>query len=469
MEIKLLRTTKTYCPYCTNEVEGEIIQQGKNVFLRHKCEEHGDYNFLLSSNGNYYADLDSFFFKVKGFTPQGRITMSWVLTNYSCNMNCDYCNLQAQLPYYDNITLEDFKVILVNFKHYKKICISGGEPTVNEDIFKILKLATSRGVIVALASNGIKLADESFLKQIIATGVNEIRLSVHALNLNTKLPISQNFHKEKMEALKNLEKNGMATILTPLIFKGYNEEVISECIEYAKDKLFIKVISVDGFSWVGNGSDKMEKSQMMMPDIAMDSIYNKYFQGKDRKEIFTLQKLILLALYLFKIRLCLYTQIMIFVRGNGKVQPVTTYLNMKRLEKSLQWWLRFNNKPYGLKLLGFLIVIFSLIKFKTLKIAYPTLKLIIANIFRIKIYNYPSDFLPVMINTNCSLLSFDEQQSFQCMNGSFGKSVFGEILSMYGTNGFIYLEKAKKGGLSNEKIQDCVNKLKINTPENEKI
>jgi len=467
METKLLRKTKTYCPFCVTDVEGEVILQGNDVLLRHLCPEHGNFDFKLSSNGECYSDLDSFFFKLKGFTPQGRITMSWVLTNYTCNMNCSYCNLQAQIPYYDNLGLEDFKNILDNFKHYRKICLAGGEPTVNEKIFEIIKMATGRGVITAMATNGLKLTDDAFLKQIISSGLNEVRLSIHTLTPETNLPISNNFYKEKLDALKCLERYNMPTILSPIIFKGYNEDQVVECLEYAKDKPFIKEIAVDGFSWVGNGSIEMDKSLMIMPDEIMDSVFKKYFQNKDRKEIFTFQKLVLLTLFLFKIRLCLYTQIMVFLRVNKSIRPVTGYLNMRRLDKSIQWWMRFNDSSYFIKLAAFLIVVISSLKFKTFKILFPGLKLILANIFRIKIYKYPRQFLALMINTNCSLLSADDQQSIQCMNGAFAKSVFGDVISMYGTKGFLYLEKTKKDGLSKEKLLDYMNNLKINTPENE--
>ncbi len=92
-----------------------------------------------------------------------------------CNQRCPIC-----LAYVDAMgftycpPIEYFDKI---FKHFcgqlprPNICFFGGEPTVHPDFLEIVKLARSYGFQVQVFTNGIKLADKNYCKELCSLGI----------------------------------------------------------------------------------------------------------------------------------------------------------------------------------------------------------------------------------------------------------------------------------------------------------
>ena len=55
--------------------------------------------------------------------------------NYHCNNNCIFCHEKKENS---EITLEEFDKIIKN-NNIKKVYLSGGEPTLNKNLFQILE------------------------------------------------------------------------------------------------------------------------------------------------------------------------------------------------------------------------------------------------------------------------------------------------------------------------------------------
>jgi len=92
-----------------------------------------------------------------------------------CNQHCPIC-----LAYVDamgfayNPPMEYFEKIFKHFQHQEprpNICFFGGEPTVHKDFLEIVRLAKSYGFQVQVFTNGIKLADEKYCKELCSLGI----------------------------------------------------------------------------------------------------------------------------------------------------------------------------------------------------------------------------------------------------------------------------------------------------------
>ena len=92
-----------------------------------------------------------------------------------CNQRCPIClayvdamgfSYHPPLEYFDKI-----------FKHFQEndprpnICFFGGEPTVHRDFLDIVRLARSYGFQVQIFTNGIKLADRNYCRELCSLGV----------------------------------------------------------------------------------------------------------------------------------------------------------------------------------------------------------------------------------------------------------------------------------------------------------
>ena len=414
--MRVIRTTKTLCPECACELEGRIILDGGKAYLDRICPEHGPYRLMLSRHGEAYADLDRFFFDVlHGASVQGRITNYWILSTTQCQQKCKYCSVDTEHPVYAEMPRDLLFEVIEKYGH-AKLTMSGGEPTLHPDVLAFFREAAARGVTTQLATNGILLASREYCRELQRAHVNEVRVSLEAIEPGKASALgTEAFNETKRAAIRNLLDLNIPTILSPTIFKGLNEDQLVATLEFAKDKPLIREISVNGFSWNGAGL-AMSQDAMIMPDELTDLLCETYGNG-DREAWFAFQKVMLALLQLVGIRLCLYTQIVIFVREKGHLVPLTAFLNMKRLEKALTWWERFANAPRLVQAVAMAPVLACAMRVKSLRLIPTCLGLFLANLFQIRISRYPARLLPVVMNTNCSTLSADEMVGARCMSG----------------------------------------------------
>jgi molybdenum cofactor biosynthesis enzyme MoaA len=384
--------------------------------------------------------LDTFYFDLKGNRPTGRITNIWLFSYPACNMNCSFCSVEIRSPFFETMQPDDFSLIMRDFGH-AKLTLSGGEPTMHPHLLDFFREAGEKGIPTQLATNGVLLADEGFCNRLLSADVKEVRLSTESFDENGAEQIgNEHYIGEKLRALRNLERLDIKTSLSPTIFKGVNEEHLIECIEFSRDKPYILEISVNGFSWAGSATS-LQKSYMIMPDELMDIIHTRYVRG-ERADSMAFNKLMLITLHLARIRLCMYTQIIIFYRKNGGLVPLIHFFHAKRLQRALRFWERFAHSSLIVQLLSFILVVLFSVRPKAVKLFPAFLRMLAANLFHVNIHRYPSCFLPVVLNTNCSILSADYDVSKQCMSAVIVKQD-GRIKRGVSSYNLIQLAKSK--------------------------
>ena len=109
----------------------------------------------------------------------------WLTVNRVCNMRCKWC--YASTTGFDQAAtmgLSFAKDILAfaNDLDIKRMVIIGGEPTVHPDIDKIVAECKRYDMRPSIVTNGVKYADEKFLKELIDAGLSFTTLSLKALN-----------------------------------------------------------------------------------------------------------------------------------------------------------------------------------------------------------------------------------------------------------------------------------------------
>ena len=108
-----------------------------------------------------------------------------VYTGLSCNARCRFCYYWDRLNTNDPTTVD----MLVKLNYAKGLGIeavdfSGGEPTIRRDIVKLVRYAKRRlgFKTICVITNGIKLADKTFLRKLIDQGLNDILFSIEGPN-----------------------------------------------------------------------------------------------------------------------------------------------------------------------------------------------------------------------------------------------------------------------------------------------
>ncbi|KKU11196.1 MAG: Fe-S oxidoreductase [Parcubacteria group bacterium GW2011_GWF2_46_8] len=108
-------------------------------------------------------------------------TSPYVYVGYACNNNCIFCSEADEYlsGLKEKSIAEIRKELRIIRKKYDFVSIMGREPTVRKDILEIIRFARSlKFRQVGLTTNGRMFSISSFTKAVLATGINQIGVSL---------------------------------------------------------------------------------------------------------------------------------------------------------------------------------------------------------------------------------------------------------------------------------------------------
>ncbi|MCG8566620.1 MAG: radical SAM protein [Desulfobacterales bacterium] len=161
-----------------------------------------------------------------------RPTLSLHLTD-QCNSECRFCAVDTPVQSV-HISTESIvnKVLVHRGSEYKVLVIHGGEPTVSSALFPVLSAAHEVGIRdIHLQTNGIRLADFDFVKQLIAHGVTAFMISLHGPNnfIHEKLTRTSNSFRRVLKGIENC-LSLKALVRTNTLLCRYNRDFLYETL-----------------------------------------------------------------------------------------------------------------------------------------------------------------------------------------------------------------------------------------------
>ena len=168
-----------------------------------------------------------------------------VQTTYQCNMACANCYLGDMLnnPKFPDVDVKKFENVIKKLPNKTHIRFIGAEPTLNSDLFELIKITRKYKHRPNMLTNGLKLAQENYVKGLKKSGMTWIGLSMNG-GLDDEIYKrfdNGKYAKLKMRALENCIKNNLVPhinviidpsnihILQPLI-----SHIISLCKKYKR-------------------------------------------------------------------------------------------------------------------------------------------------------------------------------------------------------------------------------------------
>jgi len=189
--------------------------------------------------------------------------------NNTCNCKCKMCSIWKN-GNKKIVKFEDAKKTLIKLRknNFGTIQITGGEPLLNPDVFRIIEYAKKLGFTVFLVTNGT-LIDESLAKKLSEIKVDNVGVSFHHYN---KIMCEKIFgHKDVLNKLVNsvkLLKKEKIPVEALFTISKYNKDDIEKTIDFINSKLNISVsfcmpttIKNTSFS-LGNESVDFEKDEL---------------------------------------------------------------------------------------------------------------------------------------------------------------------------------------------------------------
>lgn len=133
-----------------------------------------------------------------------------VLLTYRCNAQCLFC---SQGSFNKTITSSFENVVKQIYQAkkegYVRLGLSGGEPTIREDLVEIIKVAKKIGFdFIRIQTNGIRLKDYSFCEKLVDAGLTFCKFSftTHRSDIHNKLVNIRYAWEDAMQGLKNMRK-----------------------------------------------------------------------------------------------------------------------------------------------------------------------------------------------------------------------------------------------------------------------
>jgi heme b synthase len=109
--------------------------------------------------------------------------VAWEVTR-SCNLACVHCRASAlQGPYEGELTTKEGKRLLDGIASFAKpvVILTGGEPLLRKDIYKLAAYGDGKGLRMVLATNGV-LVTPDVARKMIASGIRRVSVSLDGMD-----------------------------------------------------------------------------------------------------------------------------------------------------------------------------------------------------------------------------------------------------------------------------------------------
>ena len=189
---------------------------------------------------------------------------------HRCNMECANCYIpNRDIPDLDKDKLYNFLSRLPNRTYIRLI---GAEPTMREDIFDIIFMVKKLGHRPSLTTNGLKLAQESYVKKLKDSG---LRLLLHSMNGADDDEAYQKLDNGKwatvkVRALENIFRHRLPINTGTIIAKNSNEHILGRQVE-----LFVEKAKEAGIDFDKTAPYKRIKPVLRMKSVGMLGRYMK--------------------------------------------------------------------------------------------------------------------------------------------------------------------------------------------------
>lgn len=270
----------------------------------------------------------------------------------NCNLKCEMCIREKIGVPIGTMSLENFKKILYKLDCLFKIHLSGqGEPFLNKDIFKMIKYANKKGILVNTNTNGTLLT-KKIIDKICEVEIGEIAVSIESTKKKEYEKIRKGAKFDSvMNNIKNLnsqlkKKNKKTIISFAVTILKQNIHEIPEFVKLAKrigvEKIIIQTIQ-EKEDYISKYNQKTKSQRVANSEKELKEKMN---EGKKLAKEYNIN----LIFDEEKSNGCIWPWRMIYVTWNGYVTvccKILDYRNplMGNLIKE-DFWKIWNGKNY---------------------------------------------------------------------------------------------------------------------------
>ncbi len=289
-----LGLTGSVCPVCLAAIPAERCAEGDTVYLKKTCPEHG------TTSTPVWRGLDSYLrwgqapraFSQPpvcatavergcpydcGLCPDHRQQSCCVLLEVTsrCDLACPVCYASASRQGADASLAEIggwLDTLVASAGGRVHIQLSGGEPTVRDDLAEIVALIRARGFeFVQLNTNGVRIAREpDYLAALAKAGLDCVFLQFDGVSDDVYQRLrGAKLMRLKTQAIRNCGQAGIGVVLTPTLVPGVNVDQIGAIVDFAiAETPAVRAVHFQPVSYFGRCLTPPENaSRITLPEV----------------------------------------------------------------------------------------------------------------------------------------------------------------------------------------------------------
>lgn len=296
---EVIRKTRSVCPVCLKTINGEIIKE-EMVYLEKSCEEHGSFKTLLWKGEGYEdwgkknapsLEREDHCPNTCGLCENHEQKTCCVLIEVTsrCNLECPICFANAKNKGEDLSLnqIEEMFVSLMKTGGPYNIQLSGGEPTLRDDLPEIIRIGVKTGFeFFQLNTNGLRIGNDfEYLKSLKEAGLGCVFLQFDGITPASTLKLrGKNILRQKKNAIENCKKLDLGVVLVPTLVPEVNTNEIGLIIQFAlKSMPTVRGVHFQPISYFGRYQEK--RDPLTLPEILLS--IEKQTKGLMRQQDFT--------------------------------------------------------------------------------------------------------------------------------------------------------------------------------------
>lgn len=245
---KILRQTYSVCPVCLQRIPAVHVAYDKKVYLEKTCPQHGHFSAViwrgLRNMELWRGDLSPIAAGENencphacGLCPEHRQSTCCVLLEVTkrCNLHCSFCFAEGGIGEDTPFETVRDRLHALAEPGQTLVQLSGGEPTVRDDLPQIVTAAKEAGCqYVQLNTNGIRLAEDTeYVKSLAEAGLSFVFMQFDGTDdAIHRVLRGQDLLNIKRRAIENCSRYNLGVTLVPTIVPQVNTQDIGNIIRF---------------------------------------------------------------------------------------------------------------------------------------------------------------------------------------------------------------------------------------------
>ncbi len=296
--MQIIKETKSICPECLSVLDATIFEKENKVYIEKECPDHGKFQDVYWSDYEQYIRAEQFRFdgdglrnprtKTRlncpldcGICPQHKSHTALAIIDITnrCNLRCPVCFANAATTgYVYEPSKWEIQEMFENLRRNDPVPttalqFSGGEPTIREDLFELIRIAKELGFRhVEVNTNGLRLAQSvDYCRGLMEAGMSTVYLQFDGVTSDVyEFTRGCNLLDVKMKAIENCRKAGLnSVVLVVTLVKGVNDHQVGDIIRFAVENFdVVRCVNVQPVSLCGRIPEReREKMRITIPDF----------------------------------------------------------------------------------------------------------------------------------------------------------------------------------------------------------